>query len=91
MSIDFFQTVMGRQFYDGTLPRIAKALERIANALEAAKAPPPAPDTVVLDRELFDMAHAAVAFAVGASGASGGNGWVDTYRRMHEADKKEKP
>jgi len=59
---------MGRQFYDGTLPRIAKALERIANALEATKAPPPAPDTVVLDRELFDMAHAAVAFAVGASG-----------------------
>ena len=85
MGPEFFQTIMGRQFYDGTLPRIAKALERIADALEAAKVPPPAPDTVVLDRELFDMAHAAVAAAIGLSG---GNGWVETYRRMHEADKK---
>lgn len=29
-----FQTLMGRKFYDGTLPRIATALERIADALE---------------------------------------------------------
>lgn len=29
----FFQTVMGRQFYDGTAPRIADALERIAASL----------------------------------------------------------
>ena len=31
---EFFQTVMGRHFYDGTMPRVAEALERIADALE---------------------------------------------------------
>lgn len=30
----FFETKMGRQFYDGTMPRIAKALESIATELE---------------------------------------------------------
>lgn len=34
MSIEFFQTVMGRGFYDGSVPRIARSLERIADALE---------------------------------------------------------
>ena len=31
---DFFLTVMGRKFYEADVPRIAKALERIAGALE---------------------------------------------------------
>lgn len=31
---EFFQTVMGAKFFDGTVPRVAKALERIAEALE---------------------------------------------------------
>ena len=31
----FYETRGGRQFIDGTMPRIAKALERIADALEA--------------------------------------------------------
>lgn len=34
---EFFKTSMGRTFYEGTVPRIAKALEaipRIARALE---------------------------------------------------------
>lgn len=31
---EFFQTRMGHTFYEGTMPRIAKALERIADALE---------------------------------------------------------
>lgn len=34
MGPEFWQTIMGRQFFDGTVPRIAKALERIADALE---------------------------------------------------------
>jgi hypothetical protein len=34
MGPEFFQTVMGHRYYDGTMPRIAKALERIAKALE---------------------------------------------------------
>lgn len=31
----FWQTLMGKTYYEGTLPRIARALERIAAALEA--------------------------------------------------------
>ena len=31
----FFQTLMGRVYYEGTLPRLVRALERIADALEA--------------------------------------------------------
>lgn len=31
---EFFQTMMGRKFYDADVPRIANALERIATALE---------------------------------------------------------
>jgi hypothetical protein len=34
MSIEFFQTRMGKKFYDADVPRITKALERIADALE---------------------------------------------------------
>jgi glutamine synthetase type III len=31
---EFFQTRMGHDYYDGTMPKIATALERIATALE---------------------------------------------------------
>ena len=34
MSVEFFQSVMGKMFYEATMPRIAKALERLASALE---------------------------------------------------------
>ena len=34
MSVQFFQTVMGKHFYEGQVPRIASALVRIADALE---------------------------------------------------------
>lgn len=30
---EFFETRMGQHFYDGTMPRIAKALETIADAV----------------------------------------------------------
>ena len=33
--MDFFQTGMGRKFYEGSVPRIARALESIAQSLEA--------------------------------------------------------
>ena len=32
---DFYLTGMGQKFYEGTMPRIASALERIADTLEA--------------------------------------------------------
>lgn len=31
---EFFKTVMGRAFYEGTMPRLVKALESIAKSLE---------------------------------------------------------
>ena len=31
---EFFKTIMGRKFYEADVPRLIKALERIANALE---------------------------------------------------------
>ena len=34
MGIEFFNTMMGRKFYEADVPRITKALERIADALE---------------------------------------------------------
>lgn len=39
--MDFYLTRMGAAFFDGTVPRIAKALERIAEALEKQGGPPP--------------------------------------------------
>lgn len=41
----FWQTMMGKVYYEGTLPRIARALERIAAALEAQNAPAPPAET----------------------------------------------
>ena len=32
--MEFYQTAMGRQFYDHILPEIAKSLKKIANELE---------------------------------------------------------
>jgi len=34
MTTEFFQTRMGMKFYEGTVPRLAKHLSRIADALE---------------------------------------------------------
>lgn len=31
---DFFRTMMGQQFFVGTMPRIAESLKRIADSLE---------------------------------------------------------
>jgi len=32
--VEFFQTLMGRRFYEGQVPRLISALERIAVCLE---------------------------------------------------------
>ncbi len=34
---EFFQTGMGHSFFNGTLPRLVRALERIADELEARR------------------------------------------------------
>lgn len=41
---EFFQTVMGRAFYEGTMPLIAKSLQRIAAAMEQQNAPEEYPE-----------------------------------------------
>ena len=38
MMIDFYQTRMGQKFYESDVPRIAKALERIADKLDVKEA-----------------------------------------------------
>jgi hypothetical protein len=38
----FFQTIMGRRFYEGTLPSIAKSLKSIAESLEQQRQEQPA-------------------------------------------------
>jgi hypothetical protein len=35
MPPEFFQTPMGRRFYEHTVPELAKQLERVADGLEA--------------------------------------------------------
>ena len=40
MSVEFFQTRMGRQFYEGTLPELVKQLVRINENLEQRAAVP---------------------------------------------------
>jgi hypothetical protein len=37
MGPEFFQTQMGRKFYESSVPRLVKALERIVEALEGQK------------------------------------------------------
>ena len=56
----FFQTNMGRRFYDAQLPQLIKALERIADALEYKEPPdeqlmPPLDaETVLMFQNGFD-------------------------------------
>jgi hypothetical protein len=41
--IAFFQTMMGKKFFEADVPRLVKALERIAEALEEKNAREVAP------------------------------------------------
>ena len=36
--LEFARTIMGKTFFEGTIPRLIKSLERIADALEKANA-----------------------------------------------------
>lgn len=51
---EFFQTVMGHKFYEADVPRVAKALERIASALEKRNEDPDDPVNVAEYREKQD-------------------------------------
>ena len=37
---EFFQTVMGQRFYEGTVPKLIDAVTRVADALESQKTIP---------------------------------------------------
>jgi branched-subunit amino acid aminotransferase/4-amino-4-deoxychorismate lyase len=39
MGPEFFQTMMGRKFFDGDVPRLIKAIERLAHAVETINLP----------------------------------------------------
>jgi len=48
--MEFFETVMGHRFFEGQLPRLIKAIERAAEALEKSAAPATPPgDAAALD------------------------------------------
>ncbi len=50
--VEFWQTMMGRQLVEGTLPRIANSLVRLADAAERlvdAAGKPPSVDAATLD------------------------------------------
>lgn len=53
--LEFFRTVAGRTFFDGSVPRLIKALERIATALEASKPAPPKPTEVYVTLETLQV------------------------------------
>jgi hypothetical protein len=36
MGANFFQTIMGKKFYEGDVPKIVRALEKIGKELERA-------------------------------------------------------
>lgn len=47
MAIEFFNTIMGRTFYEGTMPELVRQLKRLNDNLEkmiAAQQPPPSLD-----------------------------------------------
>lgn len=37
---EFFQTIMGQRFYEGTVPKLIGVIERVADALESQKTIP---------------------------------------------------
>ena len=38
MSVQFYETIMGRRFYEGTMPKIEKDLEQLTKAVEKLSA-----------------------------------------------------
>ena len=34
MSVDFYQSKMGKKFYEGDIPALVRAIERLADAIE---------------------------------------------------------
>lgn len=52
---EFFQTIMGRKFYEADVPRIAKALERIANSFEKVNAPLEVKDLPLAEARIKQM------------------------------------
>jgi uncharacterized coiled-coil protein SlyX len=57
MGPEFFQTAMGRKFYESDVPRIAAALEQIATALSSRAAPEVEARAARVDRIASDMSE----------------------------------
>jgi hypothetical protein len=53
---EFFQTVMGQRFYEGTVPKLIDAVTRVADALESQKT---IPMDAVVTRVAVDAVFAA--------------------------------
>jgi hypothetical protein len=56
--LEFHQTVMGSRFIEGTMPSIARSLEKIADAMGEASKEKPAADTVEVPKWKADLVDA---------------------------------
>ncbi len=67
--VQFFQTRMGRQFYDHTLPALVEAVDRLAGAVAADRRDPAVVELIAYARDLCDAAEAVlnVEFAPGST------------------------
>ncbi len=58
--VQFFQTRIGRQFYDQTLPALVEAVDRLASAVAEDRREPVVDELVSYARDLCDAAEAAL-------------------------------
>ena len=93
MPIEFGHTMRGAKFYDADVPRIAKALERIADQLEKQNekpkpAPPPDPKFAE-DMAIWVMRFCSLVDESGATEQSRNEAFALLHDAVRDAKKKE--
>lgn len=91
MAIEFWQSQRGAKFYDADVPRIAKALERIAAELEKQNEPEPEPVAVPDPKFVSDMTIWVMRFCdlVGEHGATA-ESRDEAFAKLYDAVKAAK-
>ncbi len=68
--VQFFQTRMGRKFYDHTLPALVEAVDRLGSAIAAERRDPAVHELTAYARDFDDSADMELNAAFVASGAA---------------------
>jgi hypothetical protein len=90
MAIEFGSTMRGAKFYDADVPRIAKALERIATELEKQNEPPAPPDPQFTDDMVtWVMRFCSLVGEHGTTTASRDEAFARLHDAVRDAKKKE--